>query len=165
MKKHVVLILSTITLSLANFYIKAQESTEKIQKEIIKQASKKIKKAGYKLDGNYLTYFAAKGDMDWVQTYLNAGIDPNSSVSPFYDPNEYKFNELQREIRDSLGQGIRDIKYPIIAASAFNHYEIVKLLIEKGANVNVNTTEDKWTPLMYAAKNRNVEMVKMRIRG
>ena len=95
------------------------------------QALKKIEAAGYQLNGNYLTYFAAKGEYGWVKTYLDAGIDPNASA--YYDESfSMKFDDAF-----CSSWGCYDIdyyKYPLKASCAFKNCDIVKLLLEKGAD-------------------------------
>jgi serine/threonine-protein phosphatase 6 regulatory ankyrin repeat subunit B len=51
--------------------------------------------------------------------------------------------------------------YPLIKAVKLNHLDIAKLLLEKGANPNINRPIDQQTPLMIAVKQDNPEMIKL----
>lgn len=51
--------------------------------------------------------------------------------------------------------------YPLIKAVKLNHLDIVKLLLERGANPNIARPIDHQTPLMLAIKQDNPEMTKL----
>ena len=66
---------------------------------------------------------------------------------------------LQKMRNDpSLDQQDQYGKTPLFLATAFGKHELVKLLIEYGANILPNNVG--WTPLHVAAWNNNVEIVK-----
>ena len=119
------------------------------------QALKKIEAAGYDLNRNYLTYFAAKGEYSWVKTYLDAGLDPNTSA--YYDES---FKEKFNDAFDNDKYNIEHYKYPLIAACKFKNYDIAKLLLEKGADVNAKNDNGE-TALIIAAQNDHTEIVKL----
>jgi len=119
------------------------------------QALKKIEAAGYQVNGNYLTYFAAKGEYIWVKTYLDAGLDPNTSAD--YDES---FKEKFNDAFDIGKYNIEHYKYPLIVACAFKNYDIAKLLLENGANVNAKNDNGE-TALIIAAQNDHTEIVKL----
>lgn len=50
----------------------------------------------------------------------------------------------------------------LMAASAFNHADIVKYLVDRGANINSKDC-DGFTALMYAAEHRNLDVLKILI--
>ena len=111
-------------------------------------AIKKIEAAGYKLNANYLTYFAAIGDYEWVKTYLTAGISPNTRTH--YD-NSFPYR-----------WDIRDFDYPIIAAAHNRHIEIFRLLIEHGANAFIENNQGE-TAWMIVLQQGFIEAVKLLI--
>ena len=53
---------------------------------------------------------------------------------------------------------------PLLLASNYNQIEVAKLLIEKGANVNVVSNFDHTTPLHHAVYNKNYDIVKLLIK-
>jgi ankyrin repeat protein len=110
-------------------------------------ALKKIEAAGYKLNANYLTYFAAEGDYEWVKTYLIAGISPNARTH--YD-NSFPY------------RWVIDFDYPIIAAAQNRHIEIFRLLIEHGANAFIGNNQGK-TAWMIILQQGFIEAVKLLI--
>ncbi|MFH2064371.1 MAG: ankyrin repeat domain-containing protein [Pseudomonadota bacterium] len=76
---------------------------------------------------------AMKGKIDSVKEHLAAGEEVDA--------------------RDQYG------KTPLILASSWGHLDIMELLIEKGANVNVE--RQGWTPLISAAASGHVKGVKL----
>jgi len=61
----------------------------------------------------------------------------------------------------SGGADINAISNALLQASFEGHYEIAKLLIEKGANVNITDDRQGITVLMYAVAGRNIEIIKL----
>lgn len=49
----------------------------------------------------------------------------------------------------------------IILASIYNNTSIIKYLISKGVNINVQERYNGYTPLMYAVAHNNIELVKL----
>lgn len=87
-------------------------------------------------DSGYMFIASAieSGDLKAVSELLNFGINPNVQG--------YTFNST-----------------PLIEASAENQTELVKLLLEKGANVNLQNNNGT-TALIFACLKDNEEMVK-----
>lgn len=79
---------------------------------------------------------AKAGDIKAVKEMLRDGVDPNTPPGP---------ND----------NGMSALMY----ASRYGHDEIVKLLIDAGANVNATSTTGS-TPLMFAAYGGNVQTVR-----
>ena len=49
---------------------------------------------------------------------------------------------------------------PLHVAAAADYHDMVKFLVEQGANVSAQTTGENQTPLHYAARNEAVQCVK-----
>lgn len=81
-------------------------------------------------------FFAAakKGDIEKVSTFLEAGIDPNLRVAD---------------------------KTALLEASKEGHLEIVKLLLEKGADMYASSDTHGFTALHMASKRGHLEVVKL----
>ncbi|KPA08851.1 protein phosphatase 6 regulatory ankyrin repeat subunit A, partial [Candidatus Magnetomorum sp. HK-1] len=75
-----------------------------------------------------------QGYIDLVKLLIENGIDIN-----------YKCN---------------DGRTALLLAFKYDHFEIAKYLIEKGADISNKKTDGLMTPLMYASKNGNIELVK-----
>lgn len=90
--------------------------------------------------GNLLGRLVRNGQIAGVRAFLEAGADPNTKVQ-------------------NLGSGGWDTLLTL--ASSASHAEIVKLLIEKGADVNERTNEGGGTPLMRGASSGNLGIVRM----
>ena len=50
---------------------------------------------------------------------------------------------------------------PLSKAAAYGHEEMVKLLLEKGADLDSKDSEYGWTPLSWAARYRNEAVIKL----
>ena len=50
--------------------------------------------------------------------------------------------------------------YPLIEACIRNNTKVVKMLVEKGADMNVRDNEENLTPLHLVSSNGNIELVK-----
>ena len=86
-------------------------------------------------------------------------ISCNSLMNAVYKNKTKEVVELLNEgadVNKGIGGG------PLVTAAANNNVEIVRILIEHGADVNQSTTNN-WTPLHFAAKNNNPEILKMLI--
>lgn len=55
---------------------------------------------------------------------------------------------------------ITKVEIPLVAAASFNELPIVKYLIQQGAEVNSQEFNNGYTPLMWAARQGNLEMIK-----
>jgi len=100
------------------------------------QTDSERQQANYELEAN-IDYAVQKGNIQEIERLLSQGASPNTNA---------------------LG-------YPILWRAADENYvNIVKLLIGKGADVNLPTRSGT-TPLMAAAKNRNVDIVKMLLKA
>ncbi len=82
--------------------------------------------------GDWKAMFRAvqKGDLNLVEFYLRMGIDPN------YQHPEYLASALVESIR-------------------YNHLEITKLLLEKGADPHIKEMDEGDTPTSVATAKKN----------
>ncbi|XP_064627394.1 transient receptor potential cation channel subfamily A member 1 homolog isoform X2 [Lineus longissimus] len=65
------------------------------------------------------------------------------------------------QIKRRINQHDEDLLSPLHYASRYNHFNIVKLLVDRGANVN-DKGEDNATPLHYAARYRRQRVIRSR---
>lgn len=114
----------------------------------------------------------SKEMQDWLRTsMLNRANGEELYLQVFRTQREGERTEEERlkTIRDLLSERDLDINFmpnyfggvaatPLHAAAAWGDKQIVKLLLNVGANPNLADNRG-WTPLMYAAKNGNLEMV------
>eukprot|EP00731_Ephydatia_muelleri_P038788 Em0910g1a len=68
-------------------------------------------------------------------------------------------NEVEYPLGVMMGFVLQNGWIPLVSASQNGHLEIVKSLIEAGANVN-HTAKDGWTPLVIASHDGHLEIVK-----
>ena len=124
---------------------------------------------GYSLawSGSYEDFFLAvkRDDAGAVQTLLSRGFDanvrdPNGQHALFLavrEPSPNVVNTLlgwpktEVESRNSADES------PLMLAALKGHTEIVKRLVEKGADVN----KPGWAPLHYAATNGHIEIMNL----
>jgi len=104
----------------------------------VSQAIKKIEAAGYKLNAEYFIPKVINNEIEWVKTFLKAGIDPNT--------------------KDNDGWTA------LMKAAENGHKEVVELLLKNGADVNAKDN-DGWTALMKAAKNGHKEIVELLLKN
>ena len=84
-----------------------------------------------------------KGNVADAQAVLIDGADINAT-----------------EVREDDGVYVRGIT-ALMMASANGHTEVVKLLLDNGADVNVKNTDDGVTALFMASANGHTEIVKL----
>ena len=77
---------------------------------------------------------AREGNLQEVQRLINEGVDVNSKAE--------------------------DNQTPLHYASWHGHFEVAKLLLANGANINARTKLWNWAPLHYASDKGHLEMVK-----
>ncbi len=100
-----------------------------------------------------------------VQYFIDQGIEMNPKFKDGLSPIVYAvFNESNEVIQLLLNKGV-DVGYefdsrPLICiATMFSQLNTVKMLLKNGANVN-DLDGSGVTPLMFAAREGNIEMVK-----
>ena len=108
---------------------------EKLNQRFMMLEKKKLGKALFE------EVVAPKTSLEKVRSLIDAGADVN-------------VEDVEAQIGDSK------FTSTLRAAVGLRKIEIVKLLLEAGANVNA-TAEDGWTALMLAARNGHVEIVNL----
>ncbi len=94
---------------------------------------------------------------DLLQQYSTDGYSPLGLASWFGHVELVRFLLLRgADANQSSNNGL-DI-FPIHSAAANNHLNIIKVLTEAGARVNVNQ-KDGTSPLHYAAQNGNIALI------
>ena len=119
-----------------------------------------------------------KHDSDKVDFLLKNGVSPNESISeaPYWRPLEAAIEEIENggniEIVKSLIDYGADINacsnqpekishlYPIHCAVFNDNYEVLKLLLIRGADPNVKT-DDGEMPLNWAVENQKYDMAEL----
>lgn len=122
----------------------------------------------------------------WGEAYLNPGKSKNSKVQVLQPPAITKLTGVTPElsfVEDPVGRRppvatlallkaglIKDVDVrptgstmtALIAAAYGNHLDLVRALIDRGANVNaVDQDDEKNMPIFYAINNHSFEMVKL----
>jgi len=144
--------INDVVIRLATFSktIEMSASVEANLKEKLAKTKQTVKKLRYTLDkikdrllSEYSSIFQAieRGDIKAVYVFIS--IDPESVNTPNGDDKSYS---------------------PLQTACNFGQYEIVKLLIENGANVN-SRDEENWTPLHCAVFGSNYKISKYLLRN
>jgi ankyrin repeat protein len=87
-----------------------------------------------------------KGDLDAVKRYLAGGADINAELKDTQD--------------NKRTQDDKDDRTPIHGAAVSGHTEIVRMLVERGADVNTRTTTNGATPLYLACAYKDVDRVR-----
>ena len=91
-------------------------------------------------DKDQLYVSSGEGDVQKVKELLAKGVDPN-----------HRFQHLQREFQP--------YETPLIAAAENGHLEIVKLLMEAGADIDAQNTYNSQSALFKAVLNRHRNVV------
>ena len=120
-----------------------------------------ITKHAYEWEADFVTVFhvfARHGCTEAVTYFLDQGYDPDM------------INKIQNYIYIISPEGISRTDHewtnytqmtPLMYALLWNQESIAKLLISKGAGLNLYDTHDRATPLMYAAKHNLTETVSL----
>jgi len=114
------------------------------------------------------------GDTNTLSSLLNAGKDPNTRINIEYTWGEISSIEEKQNPNDMSGIPRfkvvwRNLKVytrqPTLLETAIraSQFAIVKLLIDRGADVNLPNTPGKNTPLMYASMQRESRIVELLI--
>lgn len=115
-----------------------------------------------------LHYAAASGSLEAVSVLLKAGANPNILDNDGDLPLEYAIEKgcfecvkllvnsgTKLNTQNKRGQTVLHI------ATDSGQQKTVFFLIQSGSDVNIQDRIRRWTPLFYAVKNRNVEMIKL----
>jgi uncharacterized protein len=101
------------------------------------------------IDGSGLEMAAKEGKVDFVRVLLSAGaaVNPENSLPDF-------FQSINQEVPETLV----DIAWtPLMSSVTYGHLEIVKILVDAGANVDI-LDEDHQTALLIAAKRGHLKI-------
>lgn len=103
-----------------------------------------------------LFYSAKLGNRDLVELFLKIGANPNAETD----------SNIKSSVKFVI-QGQQAFNYPIFHGVINKNVDILKLLLEYGANpdLKIGKEPDIKTPLLLAAQNGNVESVKLLING
>ena len=80
------------------------------------------------------------------------------AANVLYLPEEDLNDDLNEDLNEDLNDGT---KFPLHSAARHGYLDIVKVLIESGANVEVKEENYDCTPLHYAASNEHLEITKL----
>ena len=93
-----------------------------------------------------------KGHIDIVKLLVEEGADVNSVTK--FEVRSTSYGGIYKDYEPTGGYTA------LMAASEYGHTEIVKLLIEGGADINAQD-EDSYTALRYAVREGHTEIVKL----
>ena len=108
-----------------------------------------------------LHYAAAYGNSKVVEVLLEHGADPNirdkNGITPLHFAAVSDYPKIVEVLHK---KGLSDYDDTPLQAAEFNYPEVVKLLLEHGANPNIQDA-DGWTPLHFAVKSCHVDVVRV----
>ncbi|KAJ1328888.1 ankyrin repeat domain-containing protein 50 [Microdochium nivale] len=117
--------------------------------------------AGYSFDRRTFLDYTAQ---TWGAHFREAGIIDNAAIIPFAlricDPALRSYSAWFRIYLKTAHMGTTDFT-DLILASYYGHRTVVKLLLEKGAEIEAKDSEYGRTPLSWAAKNGHEASVKL----
>ncbi|HSN22925.1 MAG TPA: ankyrin repeat domain-containing protein [Methylomicrobium sp.] len=135
---------------------------------------KRLKEAGADINHTNKFGFAAlhaatnANQLEVAKYLLNNGatVDPRDHLgqTPLYFAAEKNYLEISRELiakGADVNAKTQKSWTPLYAAAANNALDVAKALIEHGALVNIKTREGTHSPLLIAAYNNNIEMVRL----
>ena len=110
-----------------------------------------------------LHYAAAYGNSKVVEVLLEHGADPNIrdkkyGITPLHFA---AVSDYPKIIEVLHKKGLSDYDDTPLQAAEFNYPEVVKLLLEHGANPNIQENKYGWTPLHYAVKSCHVDVARV----
>jgi len=105
---------------------------------------------------------AAFGNSKVVEVLLEHGADPNARDDYGATPLHYAAAFDYPKIVKSLPKDLSDYDAtPLQGAVEFNYPEVAKLLLEHGANPNIQENKYGYTPLHYAASRCHVDVARV----
>ena len=124
------------------FYVAGKKAQEKAQEKTQEKTQEKAKKKAETFT-KFLFDAIGQGAIRDVKFCLQNGANINGSIA-----------------RGQFGNYRKQLQTPLHTAVSSRNLEIVKILLQNGADVNT-TDEDGFTPLHIAAYNGNLQMVKI----
>lgn len=137
-----------------------------------KEALEMLQKMNIAFSEQNLIYYAQEGDYNKVELLLKAGVNPNKSwrnekqkkniyalhnTAGFGEP---KMVQLLLDFNADINLLDEKGESALIYAIQNSKIETVKILIEKGANIN-HKTKDNINPLYVATKKKNTEIISL----
>ncbi|KAF7516376.1 hypothetical protein G7054_g14184 [Neopestalotiopsis clavispora] len=110
--------------------------------------------------GNALYAASFGGYHETVRILVNCGADVNHQGGYFVYALYAAACKGSRETVNVLIENQADVSAVLDAAFSNGHAEVVKMLLDQGANLNV-ANKDGWTPLNTASGNGHIKVVKM----
>ncbi|KAL9468319.1 hypothetical protein ACSS6W_010013 [Trichoderma asperelloides] len=118
-------------------------------------------KASHSTNRNAFLDYSAK---NWGAHFREAHIIDNAAIIPItlriYDPGLKSFSEWFTIYKQTIYSSLDGNPTDLIIASYYGHCAIVKLLVEKGANIEAETKNGR-TPLSFAAEHGYEAIVKL----
>ena len=122
------------------------------------------KKAAQKQKDSQLRYWSQEGDISEVREWLDFGANPNAARDDGITALILATNNGHAEVVKMLleaGANLNGANDTVLMFAADDGYvEIIKMLLVAGANPNA-ARDDGWTALMFAAQEGHPEIIKM----
>jgi len=130
--------------------------------------------SGYGQDTEAFFSAAHDGDVVALKSYLDNGgdidvVDYTGTTALLMAIVQNKMEAVEVLLKNGANVNICDgMNYTALLEAVLKNKEFsikyVELLLEKGANVNVQTIPEKHTPLMFAAEEGDIEVVKLLVK-
>ena len=123
----------------SDIYLNVKTPNTKQERQDLQKANEILVQRGISKEPKEVMNYIKNNDFEKVDLVLKAGFDPNTSYNanyPIYYAVRYKRPEILKLLLDSGADIKMEVSGPLRDSIINNNYECAKLLIEYGADVN-----------------------------
>ncbi len=153
----------------SDIYLDVEKNkTTKLERQQTQAATDLLKEKGIKTSPVDFVKYIKKNDIAAIKLLLNAGFDPNTNINanfPLYYSTKYNKKQITYLLLEKGANPNLDLTSPVRFAILNKDYDMVKMLIEYGANTNHTDTFTDETLLYTALKKKQYAIAALLIKN